>query len=300
MSYRELFVSTFPAFIGFEKTFEEAEYVVMGVPFDATSSFRVAARFAPHAIREALLCVEGYSFRSGVDAMDLKIHDMGDLHVSGDVNETLKRVELVMKELLEANKLPVMIGGEHTITLGAMRSVGGNAAVVSFDAHLDLYNEWGGLTMSHATWMRRLHEQVRPDKILEVGTRAVSKEELNYAKKSNIPFFTTYQIRQGGVEKTVEKIRELLAGYERIYITIDMDVLDPAFAPGVQNPEPDGLSISMFLDLLCSLCDSRVVAFDVVEVAPHYDMGVTALQAVKTLYEVLCHIEAARKRVAGR
>ncbi len=295
MSYRELFVSPPPIFSGFQKPFEEAEYVVLGVPFDATSTFRVGARFAPLAIREALLGIEGYSFRSGVDARDLKVHDMGDLHISGEVKETLKRLELVTKELLEAKKLPIFIGGEHTITLGAMRSVGGNAVVVSFDAHLDLRNEFMGLTMSHATWMRRLREQVRPEKILEVGTRAVDKDELDYAKKFNIPFFTVNQIMEDGVEKTTEKIREVLAGHERVYLTIDMDVLDPAFAPAVQNPEPEGLDMHTFLDLLCGVCDRRVVAFDLVEVAPHYDMGVTAAQAVKTMFEVLCRVERARK-----
>jgi len=291
MSYRELFVSPPPIFSGFQKPFEEAEYVILGVPFDATSTFRVGARFAPLAIREALLGIEGYSFRSGVDVEDLKVHDLGDLHISGEVKETLKRLELVTRELLEANKLPVFIGGEHTITLGAMRSVGRNAGVVSFDAHLDLRNEFMGLTMSHTTWMRRLHEQVRPEKILEVGTRAVDRDELDYAKKFNIPFFTVHQIMEDGVEKTIEKIRELLAGQERVYLTIDMDVLDPAFAPAVQNPEPDGLSMHMLLDLLCSVCDSRVVAFDLVEVAPHYDMGITTAHAAKTMLEVLCHLE---------
>ncbi|MDH5437725.1 MAG: agmatinase [Candidatus Bathyarchaeota archaeon] len=295
MSYRELFVSPPPFFSGFQKPLKEAEYVVLGVPFDATSTFRAGARFAPLAIREALLGIEGYSFRSGVDAEDLKVHDLGDLHISGELQETLKRLELVTKELLEAKKLPVFIGGEHTITLGAMRSVGGNAGVVSFDAHLDLRNEFMGLTISHTTWMQRLHEQVRPEKILEVGTRAVDRDELNYAKEFNIPFFTVHQIMEDGVEKTAEKIRELLAGQERIYLTIDMDVLDPAFAPAVQNPEPDGLSIHVLLDLLCSVCDRRVVAFDLVEVAPHYDMGITATQAAKTILEVLCHLERARK-----
>jgi len=295
MSYRELFVSPPPIFSGFQKTFEEAEYVVLGVPFDATSTFRVGARFAPLAIREAIANIESYSFRSGVDARDLKVHDMGDLQVSGEVKETLKRLELVTKELLEAKKLPVFMGGEHTITLGAMRSVGGNAVVVSFDAHLDLRDEFMGLTMSHATWMRRLREQVRPKEILEVGTRAIDKDELDYAKKFNIPFFTVSQIMEDGVEKTTEKIRELLASQEKIYLTIDMDVLDPSFAPGVQNPEPDGLSMHVFLDLLGGVCDRRVVAFDLVEVAPHYDMGVTAIQAAKTIFEVLCCVERARK-----
>jgi len=295
MSYRELFVAPSPFLSGFQKPFEEAKYVVLGVPFDATSTFRVGARFAPLAIREALRNMESYSLRSNVDVADLKIHDLGDLHITGDAKETLKRLELVTNELLEAMKLPFFIGGEHTLTLGSLRSVGGNVGVLSFDAHLDLRSEFMGLTMSHATWMRRVHEQIRPEKIVEVGTRAVDRNELDYAKKFNIPFLTVQQIMEDGVRKTTREIKKLLVDQKRIYITIDMDVLDPAFAPAVQNPEPDGLSIHVLLDLLCSFCDHRVVAVDLVEVAPHYDMGVTATQAAKTMLEVMCHLGSASK-----
>ena len=296
MSYRELFVSPSPVFSGIQRTFEEAEYVIFGAPLDVTSTYRSGSRFAPLAIREASLNIETYSFRAGIDVEDLKIHDIGDLHVTGEVDETLKRLELVTKDLLDAKKMPVVIGGEHTITLGVMRSLGENVALVSFDAHLDMRNEYMGLTTSHTTFMRRIKEQINPTKILEIGTRAVCKEELNYAKKSNIQFLTVQQIRRDGVEETTKKIDTLLADCEKIYLTIDMDVLDPAFAPAVQNPEPDGLDTHIFLDLLGKVCDRRIVAFDLVEVAPHYDKGVTAVQAAKTIFEVLCYVERAQKK----
>ncbi len=295
MSYHELFVSPSTVFSGLQKTFEEAEYVTLGIPWDATTTFRSGARFAPLAIREASLNIETYSFRSGIDLEDLKLHDHGDLHVIGEVKETLKRIELVTRDILDLGKLPVLIGGEHTITLGAIQSVGGNAAVLSFDAHLDLRKKYMGQTVSHATFMRRIHEQSHPIKVIEIGTRAVFREELEYAKKFGIPFLTTQNIRKEGVEKTIENAAKLLANYEKIYLTVDMDVLDPAYAPAVQNPEPDGLSMQMFLDILCGLCDHRIVAFDLVEVTPHYDQGVTAIQAAKTIFEALCHIERARK-----
>jgi len=295
MGYHELFVSPSPVFSGIQRSFEEARYVVLGAPLDVTSTYRSGARFAPLAIREASLNIETYSFRAGIDVEDLKIHDLGDLHVTGEVDETLKRLELVTKDLLDAKKMPVVIGGEHTITLGVMRSLGENVALVSFDAHLDMRNEYMGLTTSHTTFMRRIKEQINPTKILEIGTRAVCKEELNYAKKSNIQFLTVQQIRRDGVEKTTKKIHTFLVDCEKIYLTIDMDVLDPAFAPAVQNPEPDGLDTHIFLDLLGKVCDRRIVAFDLVEVAPHYDTGVTAIQAAKTIFEVLCHVERAQK-----
>ena len=295
MSYRELFVSPSPVFSGFHRTYEEADYVILGVPLDVTSTYRSGARFAPLAIREASLNIETYSFRAGIDMEDPKLHDLGNVHVAGDVDETLRRVELVTKEVLSSDKMPVAIGGEHTITLGMMRGVGGNVAMMSFDAHLDLRNEYMGRSLSHTTFMRRLNEQIKPEKILEIGTRAVCKEELDYAEKSDIEFLTVQQIRRDGTEKTLKKINNFLSDSERTYLTIDMDVLDPAFAPAVQNPEPEGLRMDTFLDILCKVCDSRVVAFDLVEVAPHYDQGITAIQAAKTMFEVLCHIEKARK-----
>ncbi|UCC58016.1 MAG: agmatinase [Candidatus Bathyarchaeum sp.] len=295
MSYRELFASPSSLFMGNQQTFEKAEYVILGVPLDATSTYRSGARFAPHAIREASLNIEGYSFRTKVDIEDLNIHDLGDLHISGDVELTLGRLALVAQDLFEAKKVPVFIGGEHTITLGVTRSLGKNTALVSFDAHLDLRNEYLGLTTSHTTFMRRIKELVNPSKILEIGTRAVCREELDYAKKSGIEFLTAHQIREDGIAKTGETLDCILADCENIYLTIDLDVLDPAFAPAVQNPEPEGLDTSTLLDLLNAVCNQRIVGFDLVEVAPHYDRGVTAIQAAKTIFEALCCLERARK-----
>jgi len=296
MSFHELFVSLSPVFGGYQRTLEESDYVILGVPFDATSTYRTGARFAPLAIREASLNIETYSFRSGIDLEDLKIHDLGDLHVAGEVEETLSRLGKVARELLTTGKLPVFIGGEHTITLGVMRAVGKKTAVISFDAHLDLRNQYMGVTISHTTFMRRIHEQIHPMRIIEIGTRAVCKEELKYAEKSGIHFITNHQISKDGVEKTLRIIRKLLVSSRRIYLTIDMDVLDPAFAPGVQNPEPDGLNINILLNLLCGLCDERVIGIDLVEVAPNYDNGITAIQAAKVLFEALCSIEKAKGR----
>ena len=296
MSFRELFVSPSPVFSGYQRAFEESDYVILGVPFDATSTYRTGARFAPLAIREVSLNIETYSFRSGIDIEDLKIHDLGDLHVAGEVEETLKRLEKVTRELLATRKLPVFIGGEHAITLGIMRAIGENAAIISFDAHLDLRNEYMDVTTSHTTFMRRIHEQICPIRIIEIGTRAVCKEELEYAKKSGIHVITIHQILNGGVEKTLKSIKKQLVNVKKTHLTIDMDVLDPAFAPGVQNPEPDGLTINTFLNLLCGLCDQRVIALDLVKVAPNYDNGTTAVQAAKILFEALCSIEKTKRK----
>jgi len=295
MSYRELFVSPSVVFGGFQRSFEEADYVILGAPLDVTSTFRSGCRFAPSAMRQASLHLETYSFRAGIDAEDLMIHDLGDLHITGEVDETMSQLELVVKEILEAQKLPVLIGGEHTITLGAAKGINENIAIVSFDAHLDMRNEYMGLTTSHTTFMRRIYEQVKPQKILEIGTRAACKEELNFAKNQRFQFLTVQQIIENGLKKTIQKIRNSLSDFNRIYLTIDMDVLDPAFAPAVQNPEPDGLDIHTFLDLLYEVCKRSIIAFDLVEVTPHYDTRTTTIQAAKIILETLCYIERRRK-----
>jgi agmatinase len=300
MNHPELFVSQSNIFSGYQKPFEKADYAILGVPFDVTSTYRTGARFAPNAIRQASLNIETYSFRTGVDVEDLKLHDLGDLHTSTDTRKTLERIELVIKDLLEAGKTPVAIGGEHTIALGITKGLGekiSKTAVVSFDAHLDLRDEFMGLKLSHTTFMRRINEEAKPARIIEVGTRAVCKEELAYAKKSRIEFLTARQIRKEGTEESAERLKEKLAKYGNLYLSIDMDILDPAYAPAVQNPEPEGLKPHTLLDILCSVCDKRVIGFDVVEIAPNYDQGISAIVAAKVIFEVLCHLE--KSRVGG-
>jgi agmatinase len=144
--------------------------------------------------------------------------------------------------------------------------------------------------------MRRINEQAKPSKIVEIGTRAVCKEEMAYAKREGVSFITTQEIREEGVEETVDKVNRLLGSIKRIYLTVDLDVLDPGFVPAVQNPEPDGLCSHMFYDLLSMICDKRIVAFDVVEVSPPYDNGITSIQAAKTIFETLSTIENARRQ----
>jgi len=298
MSHLDLFVSQSNVFSGIQRTFADANYVVFGVPFDVTSTYRTGARFGPTAIRQASLNIETYSFRSGFDVEDLRLHDAGDLHVSTDAKKTVDMVKLVVEDILAAGKKPVVMGGEHTVTLGIAKGLGakaGKTAIVSFDAHLDLRCEFLGLDLSHTTFMRLISEEVKPAKIIEVGTRAVCKDELAYAKKAGIDFFTSHQIIKEGSEQTVKKLKEKLAPYENVYLTVDMDVLDPAFAPAVQNPEPEGINTTALLDIVLALCDKRVIGFDVLEIAPTYDQGVSAIVAAKVMFEMLCQSEKMRK-----
>jgi agmatinase len=296
MGYLDLYTSRAATFGGTQREYADADYVVVGVPFDATSSFRPGSRFAPSAIREASLNIEEYSFRTGVDLEELKICDAGDLHVLGDLHETLRRLRLVTKEILGNNKIPVFLGGEHTITLGAVKGAGNRLAVLCFDAHLDLRNEYMGQSVCHATVMRRISEASEILKTVMVGTRAVCREELEYAEKQGIHYVTSQRIMQLGTEVTSKEINNLLSGYSKVYLSIDMDVLDPACAPAVQTPEPEGLSTSMLLEILFGTLGQQIVALDIVEATPHYDMGITAIQAAKIIGEALTYIHKDREK----
>jgi agmatinase len=143
--------------------------------------------------------------------------------------------------------------------------------------------------------MRLINEQVKPARIFELGTRAVCKEELEYAKKSGIEFFTSQQIRKDGIEKVTRNLQEKLSPYDNVYLSVDMDVLDPAFAPAVQNPEAEGIETNTLIDILCALCDKRVIGFDILEIAPIYDQGISAVAAARVMFEMLCQLEKSRK-----
>jgi agmatinase len=299
MSHLELFASQSNVFSGLQKSFDQAKYVIFGVPFDTTSTYRTGARFGPNAIRQASLNIETYSFRSGIDVEDLALYDAGDLHVSMDAKKTNDMTKLVVEDILAAGKMPVALGGEHTITLGIAKGLGAKAkktAFVSFDAHLDLRQEFLGLTLSHTTFMQLISEQVKPAKIIEVGTRSVCKDELAYAKKAGVEFFTSQQIIKQDSEQIVKQLKEKLAPYENVYLTVDLDILDPAFAPAVQNPEAEGINTTALLDIVCALCDKRVIGFDVLEIVPTYDQGVSAIVAARVLFEMLCQLEKSSKK----
>ncbi len=294
MDPHELFISQSNVFGGLQKSFEKADYVILGVPFDVTSTYRAGARFGPNAIRQASLNIETYSFRSNMDFEDLHIHDLGDLHVTADTRKTLEILEFAVSNILEMGKKTVTIGGEHTIALGVAKGLGkiaSKTAFVSFDAHLDLRDKFSGLDLSHATFMRRIKEEVKPAKIIEIGTRAVCKEELKYANKAEIEFLTTLEIKNARNTLLIDHLRTKLAAYENLYLSIDMDVLDPAYVSAAQNPEPDGLELDSLLRILEVICDKRVIGFDISEIAPHYDHGVSAIQAARLIFEVLCLLE---------
>lgn len=284
------------SFSGFSKPLAESHFVVLGVPYDHTSTYRAGSRFAPRAIRDASLNIETYSLRTGIDIEHVSLYDAGDLHVVDDISETLRRLSQVTKEILSAKKVPVFIGGEHTITLGPVHSLPESVGVVSFDAHGDLRDEYGGGKLSHATVLRRITETVGAGGVFVCGVRALCLEEVEFIERNNVQKMTPWEIRELGLEKAAQRLKAFTRNFRHIYLTLDIDVLDPAFAPGVANPEFDGLTPSELLPLVAMVADELMIGFDLVEVCPNYDTGATAVAAARLIFEIIAQNEKARKR----
>ncbi|MCS7120912.1 MAG: agmatinase [Nitrososphaerota archaeon] len=293
-SYIDLFTSQVGVFGGIQKPREEADYIIIGVPLDLTGSFRRGTAFAPLTIREASKSLELYSIRTGISIEDLKVHDAGDFHVTGDLEETLANLEKTTREILGQSDIPVLIGGEHTLALGAVAGIPERFGLVYFDAHMDARNEYMNRRLSHATVLRRICEEIKPEKIVQVGVRAASKDEIKYAESQGITYITTHSILKNGVEQAAKTVNRELDECNSLYITIDMDVLDPSIAPAVQNPEPEGLTSYALLELMHKVCGKDVIGFDLVEVSPVYDSGGTAITAAKIIFETMSFVQASR------
>ncbi len=292
----DFYTTSSNVFYGPLTTFEQADYAILGVPFDRTSSFRGGSRFAPNAIRQASLNIETMSVRSNIDLEKVKIADLGDLVETANVEELVQRVKAIVGDILKSAKLPILIGGEHTLTLGAIQSLPKDACVICFDAHLDLRDEYLGERICHASFMRRVVELIGSEKVLQVGTRALSNDEYEFARKNRILYISSQELNHRKIESSIEKIIKETRRFKEKYITIDMDVLDPAFAPGVGNPEADGISTTILLDILSKICDPTVLGLDIVEVNPLFDHGQTTIAAARILFEAIAAIESSRTR----
>ena len=287
MSRAKLYLSTRVPFTGISSAYDKSRFVFFGVPYDKTSTYKAGSRFAPGALRDVSANMELYSVRSKVDLEQVAVHDWGDVDIVENLVETLGRVKSVCSELLDSNKIPIMAGGEHSITKAAADALPEDTGLVSFDAHLDLRDEFLGEKLSHATFMRRVSERLGSDHIMEVGIRAFSKPELDFTRKSGVTMITPQDLREAGISKTAQRIRGFLSGFSQSYVTVDIDVLDPAFAPGVGNPEPDGLSTDELLTLVDASMEKNTVGFDLVEVSPQLDSGQTAAVGVKVIFEAI-------------
>jgi len=296
LGLEDFFVKPKNFFAGVQVDFKDSDYVVLGFPFDLTSTYRFGSKKAPEAVREASLNIETYSFRSGLSVEDLKIHDVGNLQILEDFNKNFLNLREAVSKIFGLGKFPVVLGGEHTLTYSVVEALPKNFGLISFDAHLDLRDEYLGRRFSHTTFMRRLIEKIGGEKVFFVGTRAVCIEELEYAKKEKIGFLTSLKIKNQTTKKTLKTIKDFTSTFSGVYLTVDMDVLDPAYAPAASNPEPEGLNPNLLINLISNLAEnSNLTGLDIVEFSPDYDSGITAILAAKIVFETLCSKEKRRK-----
>ncbi len=273
-----------------------ATFVICGIPFDKTSTYRQGSKQGPAAIRTASQAIESYCLQEeiAVDAARLPVADIGDANVeSNSVQGMLRAVESVVSQITQQEKIPILLGGEHTLTLAAVRALPRDIILLQFDAHMDLRDRFNDQEFSHACVQRRIVEQVGPDNLIQIGIRAVSQEEIDYAHKQKITFYTCNAIRMEGAATIAQRINDAIPPGPPIYISVDMDVLDPAYAPAVGNPEAGGLTTSELLTILRVIAP-RAVIFDITEVTPQYDQGITAIAAARIITSFLC-IQAKRR-----
>ena len=275
-------------FIGCESSFEQASVVLYGAPFDSTTSFRPGARFGPSAIRHESFGLETYSPYQDKDLMDIKVFDSGDLELCfGSSELALSDIENRTKEILKAAKLPVLLGGEHLVTLAAVRAVFHeypDLHIIHFDAHADLRDDYLGTKLSHACVLRRCHELLGDNRIHQFCIRSGEREEFQFAAQHTDFHPFTFD----GLKETVQELKEKKIP---VYFTIDLDCLDPSAFPGTGTPEAGGVSFLELLDAIRTVAQANIVGADLNELATMLDVsGVSTATACKVLRELLLAI----------
>ena len=271
-------------FIGCESEFEEAEIVIFGAPFDSTTSYRPGTRFASKAVRSESFGLETYSPYQDKDLTDIRVFDGGDIELPfGNPETALDMIGEKTKIILDAGKIPCMIGGEHLVTLGSVMAVKekfDDLYIVHFDAHADLREEYLGQPLSHACVLRRCWELVGDGHIFQFGIRSGDRDEFFFADEHTEMHKFSFE----GLEQTVEK----LAG-KNVYFTLDLDVLDPSTFPGTGTPEAGGVSFEELRKAITLVCSKlNIVGCDVNELSPTYDQsGVSTAVACKVIREML-------------
>ena len=275
-------------FIGCESSFEEASIVLYGAPFDSTTSFRPGARFGPAAMRHESFGLETYSPYQDRDLMDISVFDSGDLELCfGSSEMALADIQKRAEEILETDKFPLLLGGEHLVTLAAVRAVAAkypDLHIIHFDAHADLRDDYLGARLSHACVLRRCHDLLGDGRIHQFCIRSGEREEFRFAAQHT----DFHPLSFEGLEETVRELKEKNVP---IYFTIDLDCLDPAAFPGTGTPEAGGVTFLELLEAIRMVAQANVVGADVNELAPMLDAsGVSTATACKVLRELLLAI----------
>lgn len=275
-------------FIGCESSFEEASIVLYGAPFDSTTSFRPGARFGPAAMRHESFGLETYSPYQDRDLMDISVFDSGDLELCfGSSEMALSDIQKRAEEILKLDKFPLLLGGEHLVTLAAVRAVAAkypDLHIIHFDAHADLRDDYLGARLSHACVLRRCHDLLGDGRIHQFCIRSGEREEFRFAAQHT----DFHPLSFDGLEETVRELKEKNVP---IYFTIDLDCLDPAVLPGTGTPEAGGVTFLELLEAIRTVAQANIVGADVNELAPMLDAsGVSTATACKVLRELLLAI----------
>lgn len=273
---------TMQTFIGCNTAYEDAQIIMFGAPFDGTTSFRPGTRFAPPQIRPDSYGLETYSPYLNLDLEDYQIGDIGDVDIPfGNTQRALSAIEAVATTIINDGKKPLMIGGEHLVSLPVIKALTAkypDLHIIHLDAHTDLREDYMGEALSHATVIRRAWDLVGDDRIFQFGIRSGTKEEFEWAKThTHLNLFDT------------SSLLSLLPNLQDkpIYLTIDLDVLDPSLFPGTGTPEPGGITMKELLSTLIMVQNLNFVGADVVELSPQYDIsGVSTATACKVIREV--------------
>ncbi len=270
-------------FLGCDSEFDESKIVIFGAPFDSTTSFRPGTRFAPRTMRAESYGLETYSPYQDLDLEDAKIFDSGDLELCfGRTELALDDIETRTREILDAGKLPFMIGGEHLVTLGAVRAVAEKypeLCIVHFDAHADLRDEYLGAELSHAAVIHRVWDILGDGRIFQFGIRSGDRAELEWGKQHVKTKLFSFE----GLEETIEHI-----GNRPVYFTLDLDVLDPSVFPGTGTPEAGGVTFKELLNAVLKVSKLNIVGMDINELSPMLDAsGASTATALKIMRELL-------------
>ena len=279
MSFLDLYMNKNPLITSSDDDSEPVA-TVFGIPFDSTHSYKPGCRFGADAIRDSFNNIEVFHPDLGIDLETANIEDLGNTRHTVVASEMIDMVKKITKELVAKQKQLFILGGEHSITYGTYPSFPKDTGYVVFDAHYDLRDEFADIKLSHASYLRRIVEENGADNILHVGARAFVAEELSFLKENNIKTITDKEIREG---KGPQLLKDHVSSFDSIYSSFDLDVLDPAFAPGVGNPEAAGITSRELFDLIDSFKDSKVTGVDIVELNPYHDNGATASLAAKIM-----------------
>ncbi len=279
MSFSDLYLTNSPKLISPSDDTEPAAKL-FGIPFDSTHSYKPGCRFGPDVIRDAFNNIEIFMPEFGVDLEQVNIQDLGNLEHTVVAQNMIDMVSKTTSELKDSSNQLIILGGEHSLTYGSYISYPKDTGYVVFDAHYDLRDEYAGTKLSHAAYLRRIIEERGSENIIHVGARAYVKEELEFLTEHNVKTISDSDIRMGNGPKLLQNMTEK---FENLYVSIDLDVLDPAFAPGVGNPEAIGITSRELYDMIVSLQDKKIKAADIVELNPTFDNGSTASLAARLM-----------------